>query len=362
MASAQQLIGLVKSHAEGDQARFFDLAMQLAAAEEQKGHNRLAEQLRQWANAGVPPEEPVRTRHPTPLAAPRGDLATVLGAAYPKTRLADLVIPNAIHEELHGVLTEKRHTERLEEKGLRPRTRLLFAGPPGTGKTLSASALAGELQYPLFTVLLHGLITKFMGDTAQKLRLIFDAVRTTRGVYLFDEIDALAAARESENDVGEARRILNSFLQFLDEDTGPSLVVATTNIPKLLDRAILRRFDLVLKYELPSQAEIEKAMKRRLRGFDVEKLSWKEITASAAGLSTADVVAAGEDAARRAVVAHSVKIETAALLASLERRRALQGLGGELNATRPPTHRSRKPRAGTKVSSGRRRRKEDKTK
>jgi hypothetical protein len=85
-----------------------------------------------------------------------------------------------------------------------------------------------------------------MGETAQKLRLIFDAIRTTRGVYLFVEIDALAASRGNENDVGEAWRILNSFLQFLDEDTGPSIVVATTNIPEILDRAILRRFELVL--------------------------------------------------------------------------------------------------------------------
>lgn len=361
MASAQQLIGLVKSHAEGDEARFFDLAMQLAASEEQKGHVRLAEQLRQWASAGVPPE-PKRLNQPVPLAAPRGDLASLLGASYPRTRLADLVIPSGIHEELAGVVTEKRHTERLEEKGLRPRTRLLFAGPPGTGKTLSASALAGELGYPLFTVLLHGLITKFMGETAQKLRLIFDAVRTTRGVYLFDEIDALAAARDAENDVGEARRILNSFLQFLDENTGPSVVVATTNLPKLLDRAILRRFDLVLKYELPTEAEIEKAMRRRLSAFEVEPIEWRLVTECAKGLSTADVVAAGEDAARRAVVGHSAKIETAALLASLQRRRALQGLGGELNAEGPSSLRPKKRGTRASIPSSRRRRKKDPTK
>ena len=91
--------------------------------------------------------------------------------------------------------------------------------------------------------MLHGLITKFMGETAQKLKMVFDAVKSTRGVYLFDEIDALAAARGDGNDVGEARRVLNSFLQFLDEDTGPSIVVATTNLPEILDRAVLRRFE-----------------------------------------------------------------------------------------------------------------------
>ena len=228
MASAQQLIGLIKSHAEGDKDRFYDLAMQLAAAEEQKGHKRLAQQLRDWADAGQPPPSP--RIEATPITAPRGQLADVLGASYPSARLNDVILAEDLKYELSQLIIENRMTERLEEKGLKPRRRVLLAGPPGTGKTLSAAALAGELNFPLFTVLLHGLITKFMGETAQKLRLIFDAVRTTRGIYLFDEIDALAATRGNHNDVGEARRILNSFLQFLEENTGPSIIVATGSI------------------------------------------------------------------------------------------------------------------------------------
>lgn len=332
MASAQQLIGLVKSHAEGDEERFFDLAMQLAAAEAQKGHVRLAEQLRQWAEASKSPSNRTNLSKPTPLATPRGDLAGLLSASYPTTRLADVILPSEVGDELAHVVAETRMTEQLESKGLRPRRRLLLAGPPGTGKTLSAAALAGELKYPLFAVLLHGLITKFMGETAQKLRTVFDAVRTTRGVYLFDEIDALAATRGAENDVGEARRILNSFLQFLDEDTGPSIVVATTNLPEILDRAILRRFDLVLRYEMPSAPAIEIAMRRRLSGFNIHEVDWPEIANNAGGLSTADVIAAAEDAARRSVLGKLSLIKTSAIIASLERRRTLHGIGAVVNA------------------------------
>jgi len=332
MASAQQLIGLIKSHAEGDEDRFFDLAMQLAAAEAQKGHKRLAEQLRLWAEASKTPSNRINLSKPTLLAAPRGDLAGLLSASYPTTRLSDVILPPHLGDELAHIVVETRMTEQLESKGLRPRRRLLLAGPPGTGKTLTAAALAGELKYPLFSALLHGLITKFMGETAQKLRMVFDAVRTTRGVYLFDEIDALAAARGVENDVGEARRILNSFLQFLDEDTGPSIVVATTNLPQILDRAILRRFDLVLPYEMPAGPAIEKAMRRRLGGFDVREVNWSEVANNAGGLSTADVVAAAEDAARRSVLGKLSLIETSAIIASLERRRSLHGIGMDVNA------------------------------
>lgn len=325
MASAQQLIGLVKSHAEGDADRFYDLAMQLSAAEEQKGHMRLAEQLRQWAEAG---QKVPSARQPavTPIAMPRGGLAEVLAATYPSDRLADVILPAPIEEELSHLIEETRLREKLERRGLKPRRRLLLSGPPGTGKTLSAAALAGELHYPLFAVLLHGLITKFMGETAQKLRMVFDAVKTTRGVYLFDEIDALAATRGSENDVGEARRVLNSFLQFLDEDTGPSIIVATTNLPGILDRAVLRRFDLVLPYEMPDAAAIKLAIERRLIGFSFGRLAWKRISECGRGLSTADIVAAAEDAARRAVLRDAETISTQELVEALERRRSLQDL------------------------------------
>lgn len=352
MASAQQLIGLVKSHAEGDEERFFDLAMQLAAAEEQRGHTRLAEQLRQWAAASRTSKNSA-TAKPTPLAAPRGDLAGILGARYPTTTLNDLILPDHLSDELHQIVVETRKRDLLEEKGLHPRRRLLFSGSPGTGKTLSAEALAGELKFPLFTVLLHGLITKFMGETAQKLRLIFDAIRTTRGIYLFDEIDALAASRGNENDVGEARRILNSFLQFLDEDTGPSLVVATTNIPEILDRAILRRFELVLPYELPSREAVQKAMRRRLIGFNVDDVDWDAVSRVAEGLSTGDVVAAAEDAGRRAVLSSTDRILTETLIASMERRRSLQGLGTSLNGKNSPSSDRERPRSGNRVSSQR---------
>lgn len=356
MASAQQLIGLVKSHAEGDERRFFDLAMQLAAAEEQKGHVRLADQLRQWADAGLVPQKPGAGKI-TPIAAPRGDLGAFLSAGYPETRLNDLIVPPRLFEELRHVVDEMRMRERLEEKGLRPRRRLLFAGPPGTGKSLSAQALAGELKFPLFTVLLHGLITKFMGETAQKLRMVFDAVRTTRGVYLFDEIDALAAARGGENDVGEARRILNSFLQFLDEDTGPSLVVATTNLPEILDRAILRRFDLVLAYEMPGPDAIETALRRRLRGFNTDTVNWPEAVDEARDLSTADIVAAGEDAARRAVLQGSGEIiETEALVASLRRRRSLNNIGMGVNAEGQKALRAQRHRVKSRLSAASQRR------
>ncbi|WP_297802867.1 ATP-binding protein [uncultured Brevundimonas sp.] len=353
MASAQQLIGLIKSHAEGDETRFFDLAMQLAAAEDQKGHVRLAEQLRAWADAGKSPSR-AHSSQPTLLAAPRGELGELVGTSYPATRLASLILPATIQDELSHLVAETRQRDRLEARGLHPRRRVLLSGPPGTGKTMTASALAGELKFPMYTVLLHGLITKYFGETASKLRTIFDAVRTNRGVYLFDEIDALAGSRTRGDDVGEARRILNSFLQFLEEDPGPSIIVATTNVPELLDSAILRRFDVVLRYELPDADAIEQTVRRRLNGFKTGRIAWKQLAAAAGGLSTADLVRGTEDAARRAVLSGLDTISTPALLDAFERRRTLQLIGDTNGSTRQISHPSANNGDGQKVPPHRR--------
>ena len=324
MASAQQLIGLVKSHAEGDEARFYDLAIQLAAAEEQKGHKRLAADLRRWAESiegrDVKPRVPEANKV-SPLAAPRGGLAEILAATYPRERISELVLGADVLAELNEVILENRARAKLEEKGFSPRQRLLLAGPPGTGKTMSAKVLANELKLPLFSVQLHGLISKFYGETASKLRSIFDAVRAHRGIYFFDEIDALAAARGRSDDIGEARRVLNSFLLFLEEDPGPSIVIAATNLPDLIDRAMLRRFDLTLTYTLPDAPGVSEVIRRRLRTLDTERVDWVKVGAAGLGLGQADLVRAAEDAGRRVVLADRYSVSTAALTAALKKRR-----------------------------------------
>ena len=324
VASAKQLIGLLKSHVEGNEDRFYDLALQLAAAEEQKGHTRLAEQLRQWVEAGQAPK--TNFRSPTPIARPRGELGSMIGTTYPETILNDLILPDSTFLELKQLVTEFHKRTMLEKNGLLPRQKLLLVGPSGTGKTMTASALAGQLKYPLYSVLLHGFISKYMGETAAKLSAIFEAIKTQRGVYLLDEIDALAASRDNASDVGEARRILNSFLQFLDEDTGPSIVVPTTNLPKILDSALLRRFDIVLPYDPPTAPSIKLAMSRSLIAFDVTDVQWDQIVDHANGLSTSSVIHAAKDAARRAVLGSRKKISTDELLQSINRRKELQEL------------------------------------
>ncbi len=301
MTAAKHLIALLRSHIAGDDEQFLSVALQVAAKEARQGHGKLAIQLRELVDEARRSKSAISKR-PVPLAQPKGDLGALLSASYSDTRLSSMVLPEEIAQRLKRIVLEQRQIHRLREHGLSPRRKILLIGPPGSGKTMTAAALSGELGLPLFTVLFESLITRFMGETAAKLRLVFDAMMTTRGVYFFDEFDAIGARRGERNDVGEIRRVLNSFLQFLENDKSEGLIVAATNHPELLDPALFRRFDDVIQYALPAPEIAARIMQTRLSTFKTPGINWERVAADAEGLSQAEIARAADEAAKRAVL------------------------------------------------------------
>ncbi|MEL7781594.1 ATP-binding protein [Citromicrobium bathyomarinum] len=321
MASSKQLMAMIRSHAAGDDDRFLAIADHIATDASKAGHHRMAEELRTLvASVREASQERRPSSKPTPIAAPRGELASLVRVTFPETRLSDVVLSDDVEKRLRRIVREHRERNLLSESGLEPRRKVLLSGPPGTGKSMTAAALAGELGLPLFTILLDGVITKYMGETAAKLRIVFEAMQGARGVYFFDEVDALATRRGAENDIGEARRMLNSFLQFLDEDASTGLVLAATNHQELLDRAIFRRFEATIRYDLPPPDHVRRILAQRLPQFDLSKIEWESVTGAAKGLSQADIVAAADDAARDAVLEADGVLTEEALLRALGER------------------------------------------
>jgi SpoVK/Ycf46/Vps4 family AAA+-type ATPase len=329
MATARQIVALLNSHVQGEEEQFLSIALQVAAAEAGRGRQDVADELKRLVDTArdqrrVGSTLP-RAEVTVPISRPRGELQNLLTAAYPRTRLDDVVLRSELAERLKRVVVQQRRRDALRAHGQTPNAKLLFVGPPGAGKTLTASALAGELRLPLFTLRLDSLITRFMGETAAKLRLVFDQVAQTRGVYLFDEFDAIGGRRTADNDVGEMRRVLNSFLQFLEEDNATdSLIVCATNHPELLDRALFRRFDEALEYGLPDDAAVQAVIEARLGRYKGRRLAWSKIVEGAHGLSPADLVRAADEVIKDAILDNRTAATTEGLLAALQERRALR--------------------------------------
>lgn len=330
MAAANQVIALLNGHVDGDNERVYAVALQIAASEARQGHVKTAEALRKLVDAAraravAGPAAKGKLASATPLAKPRGELEDLMLVSHSDTKLSDMTLTDVIRSRLHRLVVQQQQRERLREYGQRPSSKLLLVGPPGSGKTLTASALAGELHLPLFTVRLESVITRFLGESAAKLRLVFNQIAQMRGVYLFDEFDAIGGKRGATNDVGEMRRVLNSFLQFLEEGNATdSLVVAATNHPELLDRAVIRRFDEIIEYGLPDGDGVRAMLKHRLGRMAGRSLAWSRIVPLTEGLSQAELARVADEATKEAILAGRKCVNTEEVLAALNARRAMR--------------------------------------
>lgn len=328
MATARQIIALLTSHNQGDEEQFLSIALQVAAQQARQGKVEDAEKLKQLVQkardrlrAGSP-----RGQAAIPLARPRGELQGLVESSYPKTKLDSMVLSDDVRTRLTRIVRQQNERATLRDHSQVPTTHILLVGPPGTGKTMTASALAGELRLPLFTVRLESLFSRFFGETAGKLRLLFDQIAEMRGVYLLDEFDALGARRSDPNDVGEIRRVLNSVLTFMEEpNSTDSLVISATNHIEILDNALARRFDEVVAYAPPDHAAARAIIKHRLGRFKLESRAWRTIAPIADGLSQGELVRAADAVVKDAILEASSKISTDALCAALQDRQAFRG-------------------------------------
>lgn len=292
MASNDLIKKLISAHYENDQAKFRSAVLQIAAAESSAGHTNAALFLKDLVMKGTSNSSVYQIKLPDSLCS----------VIIPSNKQIELIVSDDISVRLERILKEYRLREKLRSNGLKNRTKILLEGNPGTGKTLTASILASELQLPLYQVQMDKLITKFMGETSSMLRTIFEQIFSERGVYLFDEFDAIGADRSFDNEVGEMRRILNTFLKFLEEDDSDSLILAATNNKKMLDNALFRRFDDVLHYTLPDEKQIRKLFELKLSTYYRFEYINEVVIHKAIGLSHAEITKVCEDCLKELVL------------------------------------------------------------
>ena len=322
MATAAQIKSLLTSHTRGDDEHFYAIALQVAAAEARRGHQTVADDIRELIkDAKKRASTNQVTQKVQNLSTPQGEAGDLLDFVETHLTIQDLVMEDSLRQRVERIIKEQKNLSRLKENDLRPRQRLLFTGPPGCGKTMTAAALANELRLPLFVVRLDSLISRYLGESLSKLRLIFEAAEKHRAVYLFDEFDSIGFTRDATSEVGEMRRVLNTFLVFIEQLESNSLIIAATNYGQRLDKALFRRFDDLVEFGLPQPTQGREVIKTLLRNVDHQKLSWQKIEVASEGLSYAEITRATEEAVKEMIILDLEKVTNDSLVSALTERR-----------------------------------------
>ena len=318
MARADLLKQLFRAYRDSDRESFMDAAQSIADEERKKHHPTLASELLRILNNGVIAASPnLRgTFDPPPRDSERK--APLLDIRYPDRFLRELVLHAGTEQILLKAMREYRQWDILEANGLRPSHKLLFCGPPGCGKTVTAEVLASELGLPLVYVRFDSVVSSLLGETASNLRKVFEYIHSDTWVVLFDEFDAIGRSRDDATEHGEIKRVVNAFLQMLDNFQGRSLLIAATNFEQALDPALWRRFDEVLRFERPTAEQIQKLMKKRLYTVSNPKVSVRRYAAELEGSTFGDVERITNDVLKRCALDGRIRLQTEDIKEALE--------------------------------------------
>jgi len=318
MASGDLLKQLFRTYKYGDNEGFEAVAWHIVDEEKQKNHHILASELQRiLANGQI-------ARLDTPMQPLPHDRETdieLIEVRRPQKYWPDVILAEEVKTQIERVLMEFRYSEVLRTYNMRPLSKLLFCGPPGCGKTLTAEVIAGELDLPLLYTRFDSIISSLLGQTATNLRQVFDYAAQGQWVIFFDEFDAIGKSRNDPTEHGELKRVVNTFLQLIDSFSSNSLIIASTNHEGLLDRALWRRFDDVVYFDMPTIEEIPEIVRRKLASFRHDNLRFnKSLLNRLDGFSHADIERLCFDAIKEAILDHKSQLSNLEFERSLERQ------------------------------------------
>ena len=300
MANAEQILSLIRNHINNDDAQFRKIALQISAVEAKNGHVVIARTIQDML------KQKQTSFGTLSLTSRNKDVDDLLIQSESSFELKDMVVHKEVRDKLERIVKEYVRRDDLIKHGLANRRKLLLFGASGTGKTMTAGVLAKEFHLPFFIIRTEKVVTKFMGETGQKLARIFDFMDEVPAVYLFDEFDAIGSQRGMDNEVGEQRRILNTFLQLLERDESDSFIIAATNNIKSIDKALFRRFDDVIEYGYPDKMQRLRLIKEYL--YTARDLDFSMAEPLFEGMSHAEIKMICSDIFKESLLNEGVEI------------------------------------------------------
>jgi len=301
------------------------VAEKIIEDEKQKGHGKIAEKLREILQRNVIThtsfKKELKSILPSGTIIPTDKrnnipLASVVQREYLRH---EMILPKSVDNKIQRIEKEYVARERLAHYGLKPRQKILLYGPPGCGKSMSAERIAWNIGLPFLKVSFEAVISSYLGESASNLKKLFEALNTYSCVLLLDEFDFIAKARSSGNDVGEMHRLVNILLNLLEEYQAKGLLIATTNLEGVLDKALFRRFDDIISIPKPAQEQIILLLKSSLSSMKISRdINWKELAQKMIGFSAALVVKIANDASKMAVIQNQDVVDYEHFLKVLE--------------------------------------------
>ena len=319
MTHSELIKQLFLSFNSKDDDAFMQAARAYIEREKRKKHTIVAKGLEKAlyqtaVNGGT--QKRFKTSLPVPRDTEKG--FPLLEIQYFDLDFDALLLSERTKNQLERIMLEFKDADVLASYNLEHKKKILLCGKPGTGKTFSVQALSSVLHIPVVYIRFDAIISSYLGETAGNLRKVFDFIENGTWIVLFDEFDIIGKNRDDHHEHGEIKRVVNNFLQMLDNTKGDSILFAATNHQNILDTAIWRRFDAVIDYELPDEATRYKLFEHYLKPLKRDKnLDLKQAAKQSNGLSPADIKMIAIEALKSAIIDHRDQLDAKDLKAAI---------------------------------------------
>lgn len=261
-----EILRIIEGGLAKDPKKVYNYSKLLADKLDKDGDNKMAKMILRAIDNGPATTVTMDELLTTPVD--QESRLSIVDVEVPPKEHTQIVLPKLVDNKIEDFINMVKHQNQLIKGGVEMSNTLLLYGKPGCGKTTVARHISERTGLPLVVARFDAIVSSLLGNTAKNIRKIFDFADNKPCILFLDEFDAIAKARDDQYELGELKRVINSLLQNIDAFAKHNILIAATNHPELLDKAIWRRFNTIIEIGTPQDAEIAALVKTFTDGFN----------------------------------------------------------------------------------------------